>query len=332
MPILTRRSMLLSAAAAVCCAGAARPASAAPVADLAIYAAPSGSSVVLAHLIESGGLSDVAPGATLKIWHDPDELRAGIASGHAAVFNAPSNLAANLYNRGVAVRLLDILGMGHLYVMTTDPGVNALADVKGRTIGLFFKNDMPDLVFRSLARRGGLEAGRDYQVIYAATHMEAAQLLIAGKVDTAVLPEPMASAALLMGGHHGVAVRRAIDLQDVWRTYYGAPARIPMAGIAVTDALRQQSPEFVAALHRGAIRSAAWLAEHPDAAGELAVKYLGLHAHIAAESLKHFGIEVVSARDMRADLETFYNALAAIDPGSIGGHLPDEGFYLNPSA
>ena len=58
-----------------CCPAGARPRR---PSGLEILGAPNGSTVVLVHLLELGGLAAAAPGATFRLWRDTDELRAGL--------------------------------------------------------------------------------------------------------------------------------------------------------------------------------------------------------------------------------------------------------------
>ena len=60
---------------------------AAPVAGMEILGAPNGSTIVLADLIDTGGLAAVAPGATFRLWRTTDDLRAGIVSGRTRLSN-----------------------------------------------------------------------------------------------------------------------------------------------------------------------------------------------------------------------------------------------------
>ena len=49
---------------------------------------------------------------------------------------------------------------------------------------------MPDLVFRAAARMKGLDPDKDFKLSYVGMPMEAARMLAAGRVETAVLSEP----------------------------------------------------------------------------------------------------------------------------------------------
>ena len=51
------------------------------LAELHLYGPPAGPSITLAHAVASGALNGIAGSVTFAPWKDPDELRAGLASG-----------------------------------------------------------------------------------------------------------------------------------------------------------------------------------------------------------------------------------------------------------
>lgn len=324
---LARRAVLRGLAATAF-AGFARPASAAPLADTEILAAPNTASILLARLVDSGSLAPVLPGASFRTWHDPDELRAMIVAKRTKLFSTPTPVPANLANRGLPVKLLAVLGMGHLFIVSSDPAISKIADLAGKPVLGFFRNDMPDLLFRTIAHLEGLEPDKDIKLSYAGTPMEAAQMLAAGKAETAILSEPPASAAILMAAHHGRKLTRAIALQDVW-IKHKVGSGIPMVGLALDDSLLQQAPEIIPLLKTGLPQAKDWVDSHRRDAAALAEKDMFYHPPMFLASLDHAAISIQSAKAARHDLEVFYQALIALSPGALGGHLPDASFYLD---
>src|SRR5690606_21383762 len=120
---------------------------------------------------------------TLTVWRTPDELRAGLTSGAIDLSVMPTQSAANLYNRGMGLRLVNVMTTGLLYIMApagTPPGLKSLA---GRRVAVPFVNDTPDLMLRALLDQHQLKT----QQVAAGNPTEAAQMLLAGRVDAALL-------------------------------------------------------------------------------------------------------------------------------------------------
>ncbi|MGP8231333.1 MAG: ABC transporter substrate-binding protein [Methylovirgula sp.] len=304
-----------------------RGAAAKPMADLTIYAAPTTASILLARLVDSGALGSALPGASFQLWHDPDELRAAVVSKRALLFTTPTPVPANLFNRGLPVKLLAVLGTGHLTIVTSDPKIKSLAGLAGKPVLGFFRNDMPDLVFRAAAKMEGLDPDKDFKLSYVGMPMEAAQMLAAGRVETAILSEPPATGAIMMAARQGRKLYRAINLQDIWIKHTGHA--IPMIGLGVHEKLLAETPEILPLLRKGLPQAKDWVLANPQAAGELAEKVMGLHAPIVAASIAHAAIEVKSAKAAQPELEAFYKTLIALSPKALDGHLPNASFYLD---
>lgn len=328
MQRLVPRRTVLVGLAAIPAASLRFDASAKPIAGVEILGAPTVATIVLLRLLESGGLDAILPGASFRLWRDTDELRAGLVSGRSKLFTAPTHVPANLANRGLPLRLLAVISMGHLSIVTSDPSIRQFADLVGKPVLGFFRNDMPDLVFRADAKMEGLDPDKDLKLSYVGSPMEAAHMLAAGRVETAILSEPPASAAIMMAGREGRKLVRAINLQDVWIKHKGGSG-IPMAGVGVHASLLEETPELAAALRDGLPAAKDWVFANKPAAAELAAQKMQYQQPIFLASLDHSGIDIMSAKAAPAGLEAFYQTILDFSPDTLGGRLPSDDFYLD---
>lgn len=325
--MLSRRTLMSTGLSALA-AGLARPAWAAPLDTLVLAGPPAPPSLYLAHMARQEALQPFAKTVRFESWKSPDQLRAGVLSGNYQVAATPVNVAAMLHRKGVPVRLLDVTVWGILSILSTDPGIGSIADLKGRELAVPFRGDMPDLVLTVLLHRAGLVPGRDVRITYVGTPFEGVQLFIARRVASVLLPEPASTAALMRGRALGLAPRRAIDLQEAWAKLVGGSGRIPQAGTLVQAKLAAERPELVAALRQGAQAAIAWIGASRADAARLGAELFGLDAEIVLQSLKSTPLAWRSAHEARGEIERFYSTLAEIDPAVIGGGLPDGTFYL----
>ena len=123
--LLTRRT-LIQAVAGLAAAPAlgAQPPAAVPRLPRLLLAGPfAGVSNPLVRLVDAGLLRGVADSVEFVNWKDPDQLRALALEGKADFIAMPSNVAANLYNRGVKLGLLDINTWGVLHMVSRDPAL-----------------------------------------------------------------------------------------------------------------------------------------------------------------------------------------------------------------
>jgi NitT/TauT family transport system substrate-binding protein len=324
MMLLSRRAACASIAG-LCLSG--RPAGAAPLENLTVSGMPSIPSVVLAHMVEHGGLAAAVRTPVFEIWRHADQMRTGVLSGKMTVFGAPSYAAANLFNRGVPLRQVNILTWGLVYVLSRDDGVRRLEDLAGKHVIVPLRNDAPDLIFRLVLRRAGMDPDKDIRLQYVGAATEAVQLLLAGRADCALASEPAGTAAEMRAAAAGVAVHRAVDLTEAYAAATGRPARIPQAGLVVTEDFVQAHPEVVTALHAGCVASARWVLAHPQEAGRLGAAHLSLAADIVERALPRFRLAVTSAAEARADLEGYFTDLMDMSPNIVGGKLPAARFY-----
>ncbi|MGD9944710.1 MAG: ABC transporter substrate-binding protein [Burkholderiaceae bacterium] len=333
----SRRSMLRGLAGLA--GGAFVPAAlAAPRRAQLVLAGPSAIvSAPLIHMVESGALASLAERVEFTPWRDPDQLRVMALEGKADVLATPTNVAANLHNRGAALQLLNVAVWGVLWIVTQDEERRKLADYRGEEIAVPFRGDMPDIVLQLLAAQHGLDLRRDLRLRYVPTPMEAMQLLLTRRVRHALLAEPAVSMALrkarsLPVGLVAPSLYRGADLQQAWGQAFGRAPRIPQAGIVATGGLLQDA-DALTRIRDAYARSLAWCRAEPMACGQLMSRHIDLLTPEAvADSIAVSQLEAVPARDARAELTLFFEQLQGRNAALIGGRLPAPAFYGLPAA
>jgi NitT/TauT family transport system substrate-binding protein len=146
-----------------------------PLETLTFFGAPAGPSITLAYAVAQGAFSDIAGNFAFKAWRDPDELRAGLTSGTMKIVIMSSNAAANLYNRGLGVHMVNAMTLGLNSIMTKDPEIKTSADLKGRSITFPFRNDTPDILLRRVLAATDVQED-SLKIVNAAPPIEAVQL------------------------------------------------------------------------------------------------------------------------------------------------------------
>jgi NitT/TauT family transport system substrate-binding protein len=295
---------------------------------LALSGPPAGPSITLAHGVAAGLFKDLAASVTFKAWRNPDEMRAGLTSGTMPLVIMPTVTAANLYNRGLGVRLVNVMTNGLLFVVSTDPSLTSFPGLKGRRLAVPFRNDTPEYVANRLIRAHGLTPGSDINVDTTGTPIEAIQMLLAGRVDAALVPEPAASAAIIRAAQAGKQVHRVMDVQAEWSKAANVAPVIPQAGLAVLDPFLKAHRVLVDTLHGRIVQATAEVTADPATAAKHAAPALDLPPPVIQQSIPVSKLVAIRAREARPALETLYNLIAGNNPDLIGGKLPDDGFYL----
>lgn len=301
---------------------------AAPLGELEIWGPPAGPSITVLHAIATGRLDAGVRKPSLRIWRQVDEVRAGLTSKSFDVGIVPTPVAANLYNRDLGVRLVNVMTNGILYIMSADPALTSLDALRGRKLAVLFPNELPSLILERLFRHAGIDAAKELELVPTATPLEAMQLLVLGRVDAALVPEPAASAAIVKGSLAGKTIHRVIDLQVEWGKMTGADRIVPQAGLIVTDSFREANGSAIEAIQQGLVRAAADVNAHPARAASNAAGPLQMPWPVIEKSIPYCNLVATPARDARTHVEAVLQAMADVNPGYIGGRLPDTAFYL----
>lgn len=109
---------------------------------------------------------------------------------------APGHLPANLYNRGLPVRLLTISAWGVHWLVSRDPNVHSFEDLRGKELVVPLRHDMPGILIDRLLVAHGWEAGRDLVIQSARDFPSAVNRLLSGQAENALLVEPSISMLL----------------------------------------------------------------------------------------------------------------------------------------
>lgn len=302
--------------------------------DKLVAATPYGiPQVILAKALEDSAVHKLIPERELRAWKDPDQLRAWLARAEVMLTATPTNVAANLYNRGIPLVLMNVNVWGTLGMLgLSEKGrLQSVEDLAGRNVGVPWRGDMPDLVFRYLLGKAGLEVGRDLKISYQSSPFETVQMFVAQRLDAAVLPEPMRTATRLQTAQFG-QMPTELDLQEEWARLTDEAPNLPQAGVVCRREFLNQYPEQVAAIQNAISRAVDWVVAMPDEAALIGSRSSPLSSKVFEGAIPRTRIHMASAVEARPRLEAFFTALTELSSGFIGGKLPDSDFYLPESA
>ena len=291
----------------------------------------------LVHMVETNALADLADKVEFVTWRDPDQLRVMALDGKADVLAMPVNVAANLYNRGASLRLVNVSVWGILWMVSRESGLATLADFRGKEVAMPFRGDMPDIVFGLVAEAQGLDPRKDVRLRYVATPIDAVQLLVMRRVDHALLAEPAVSMALRKTRSFPLAVvapelHRSVDLQKEWGRVFQRAPRIPQAGIALMGSVKDDA-RIAARIQHEYAHSLAWCNAHAAECGRLvAGRIEALSPEAVADSIAAGNMEAVPAAAARGEVEYLFERLLAKNPGLLGGRMPPDDFYGGKAA
>ena len=287
----------------------------------------------LIRIVDAGLLADVAEKVEFVSWRTPDQLRAMALKGEADFLAMPSNLSANLYNRGLKLQQMNIGIWGILWRVARRDGLKTLADFKGQEVVMPFRGDMPDALFRLLCRKQDIDPDKDMTLRYVASPLDAMQLLITRRADNALLADPAVAVGLRKSQSFPISVvapslYRSVSLQEEWGRVFNRAPRMPQAGIVMLGS--QLGNTALAKRFEEACEEAQqWCEANPDECGQIVARRIEmLTPEGVADAIRADKSDMVVASKARSELEFFYQQLLEMQPGLVGGKLPDDGFYF----
>lgn len=289
----------------------------------------------IAKLIHDNGGVEGNQKYEFKKYEDAALATADLAAGKIDIACLPTNTAASLYNKTQKVTALAINCLNSLYIMTkTGVEINSLSDLEGKTV-YTIQNGTPAVILKHLLQESNVSAnvkttigeGENEKVIAAPTDL--APLLIAGKIDIALVPEPVATAAPLKiaSQNKDFTYKVAINLTEAWSEISESPVAMGcvVANSNYASSNKNKINDFLTE-YEASINFIS-NSENLDTAAQYVVDAGVLEAVPAAKkSLTNLGraISYVDGAEMNKILNDFYTAIGL---NLIGGKLPDDKFY-----
>ncbi|OBX11680.1 hypothetical protein QV09_01190 [Gallibacterium salpingitidis] len=293
--------------------------------NFTIYGAPAIPSLTIAVATLQGQLAREVD-LSMKIWRNPDQLRAGVASGEFKVMMSPSNVGVNLRNQGQNVGMINILTAG-VTKLVAKKIISQPEQLIDKKVIMPFKNDMPDISFRALLKQLNIDENR-VSITYTATPAEAVGLFLTKDFDAAFLPEPLTSACILRGKKMGVEVLRSFDFVEAWAEAFNVRPLIPQAGIIANVDFFQSHQQYFELLHQDLKNALTWIKDNPQSAAEIGSNYFPAPVPAIANAIPNSNLVVLKGSELKEELIKFYEVILRYNPKLLGGKLPDDSFFL----
>lgn len=283
---------------------------------------PTGLSMV--KLMDDSAAGKTAGKDMFALFNSPDEVTAKLVKGEADIAAVPTNLAAVLSAKtGGKIRLAAVTTLGVLSVLENGNTVKSVADLKGKTVAASGKGATPEYALNYILAKNGLTAGKDVSVEYRAEHAALAAEMIAGKAKIAVLPEPFVTQVLMKNK----SVRVALNLTDEWKKAAGDSSVLTMGCLVVRSEFADKNKASLDSFLDEYKASAAFANRDTAKAAELSGKYGVMNQQVAQKAIPNCSIVFIDGGEMKTKVSGFLKILAAADPKSVGGKLPDDAFY-----
>jgi NitT/TauT family transport system substrate-binding protein len=204
------------------------------------------------------------------IRNEPNQVRTMVMEGNIDFAVLPTTTAALLYNKGENYILAAIPIWGTLYLFGKDTSIHSWNDLRGKRISLMAKGMTPDVLFRFLAAKNGIDPDKDISIDYSfPTHIELANAIISGNSDLGVISEPLVTMVM----QKNPEIKPLIDLNAEWVKVFGESVPFAQTALLVKKELADKSPELVDEYLLKLQQSVTWVNSNPEQAARLIVKY-----------------------------------------------------------
>ena len=259
----------------------------------------------------------------LQLYGTADEIVPLLTKGELDMAAIPANLAATLYQKTEgAIQVMAVNTLGVLYVVEKGDTVQSVADLKGRTILSTGKGTTPEYVLRYILTQNGIDPDNDVTIeFYSEATEVTAQMAVAGDA-IAVLPQPYVTSASMQDD----TLRVALDLTAEWEKV--CDTQLITGVTVVRTAYAEEHPDVVAAFLEDYAASVDAANNDLDGTAALCEEQgVVAKAAIAKAALPECNIVCITGEDMKADVAGYAQVLYDADPASVGGAMPDDGFY-----
>lgn len=141
--------------------------------------------------------------------------------------------------------------------------------------------DMPDIVFEQLVKAQGMDIKKDFKLKYFSSPIDAMRMLLAKRIDHALLMKPATSMAFRKSKSfppkEGItpSLYRSVNLQEEWGKIFKVEAKIPQAGMAFLGKTKGKE-HLTNRFNQEYKKSLKWYKSHPKQAAKLAIKTLNM--------------------------------------------------------
>ena len=243
-----------------------------------------------------------------------DPLVAAFGSmSHDFIF-APTNLGAKLYNNEIDYVFIAAVTFGNYYLVSKESDFT-IQSLEGKEIIVFGQNATSDIILNYILEENEINASLTYVADVTSANAE----FIADNNKIIMTAEPMLS--ILANSVTGFNI---IDLQSEYQKITGEDS-YPQAGVFAKGTLTdKQINKFLDDLEASVNQVNLDLEATALKAVELDY---GFSESVLIMAIPNSNIDFKIAKEVKSDLERYFNIILDINEALIGGKLPDDNFY-----
>lgn len=259
-----------------------------------------------------------------SIEQSSENITTSVMKSEPDIVIVPSNLSATAFNKTGEYKIAGTVGFGSFYIGSVNNN-QTVEDLKGKEVYNIGKGLTPDIITKSILKGMGIDPDKDINFSYVDGVNELAPIILSGKTQYAVLPEPALSTVQSKNENFNVI----LNLNEEWKKINKSEYGYPQATIIIKKELIENDREFVDGLLNKIKESIDWNYENKEDLGTYCEE-IGISAKkpIVIKAIDRSNIKYVGIKDSYKDYKTYFDNLYKFDPKTIGGKLPDDEIFM----
>ena len=242
--------------------------------------------------------------------------------GEIQIASVPTNVAATFYNNtNGKIRMLAVNTYGVLSILEKGDSIKSIKDLKGKTIYSTGKGQNPEYILKYILSENGIDPEKDVTINFVSSDDLVAKL-ISGEAEVAMAPEPAATTVMVKNS----SLNRVLSINDEWAKV--SDTQLMMGCVIALDSYVKENETAVEKFLEEYEKSIAFATENIEDAAQYCETYkITASKAIAQKAIPTCNLTYVTGKDMKKNVNGYYNVLYKADPTSIGGDLPEDDIY-----
>lgn len=291
--------------------------------DISVGVLKGPTAIGMVRLMEQNEAKSASNNYNFTIAGTADELSAALIKGDMQLAAVPCNLASVLYNKTEGkLQMLAINTLGVLYIVEAGNTIQSVSDLKGKTIYSTGKGTTPEFTLRHLLKSAGIDPDKDVTIEYKSEATEIASLLNGATEGIAMLPQPYVTTVTMNNSN----LRIALNVTEEWEKLDSGSTVVTGVIVGNKDFI-EQNPAAVKTFLEEYRISTAYANENIDETANLVEHFDIFKAAVAKKAIPYCNIVCLTGDEMQAKAASYLQVLFDGQSTSVGGKLPDDGFY-----
>jgi len=223
---------------------------------------------------------------------------------------------------GSPIVMLDTGVWGISSLVGKDPSIKGFADLKGKRIAMPFPGSPLDFQSRTLLSFEKIDPDRDVTISFG-PFPQSVQRLLAGQLDAAALPEPLATTVVKKNG-----LLRLVQYSQAWARLTGGDAQSPQVSLFATEGYARDHAALIASVVSVWDAASRRVTASPAGAAAQFAAALLVEPGILEEATRNTLLAVPSPAENKARVLAYYQVVSKYFPA--GPRPLDERFFFVP--